>query len=356
MTSGKKHTRLKEITVVLFSFLLAAAFLYVALNGVDFNRVAALLKRASLFWIAAFTVTNIFSHYLRAARWKVMLQSVKPNVSVENLFGALMVGYGVNCVIPRLGEVSRAVLAGRWEGLSRTSMLGTVIVERVIDMIAFALSLVISILIFNGDLYESFPWLKATLYLAALGLSSVIVLILLIIRYKQRFYSVLVKLAEKFSESLASRLAYIFEMLVTGFSCLRGFRNYFLSFALTAAIMLLYAINSYVGFYTIGMQDTREMTFAMGWIMMSLSAIGVAIPTPGGTGSYHTIAISVLVLLYGFSEDVAAAYAVLTHILSYMLFIVCALFYFFYLNKKNHSGGKEGLIGFLEKNMENQQI
>jgi len=49
-----------------------------------------------------------------------MLNSVKKDVSIKNLFGALMVGYGVNCVLPRVGEISRAILIGKWEGLSRT--------------------------------------------------------------------------------------------------------------------------------------------------------------------------------------------------------------------------------------------
>ena len=51
-----------------------------------------------------------------------------------------MVGYGVNCVTPKLGEVTRAVLLGKWEKLSRSSMFGTVILERVIDLISLGLS------------------------------------------------------------------------------------------------------------------------------------------------------------------------------------------------------------------------
>jgi len=74
----------------------------------------------------------MFGHYLRALRWKYILNSVKPNTSMKNLFGSLMVGYGVNCVTPKLGEVTRAVLIGKWEGLSRSSMFGTVILEELL--------------------------------------------------------------------------------------------------------------------------------------------------------------------------------------------------------------------------------
>ena len=85
------------------------------------------------------------------------------------------------------------------------------------------------------------------------------------------------------------------------------------------------------------MQSMYKVTFEMGWILMSISAIGVVIPTPGATGSYHALAINTLVLLFGFGETISAAYAFLTHIISYFLFIVVALIMYFALDKQ-HSG------------------
>lgn len=73
----------------------------------------------------------------------------------------------------------------------------------------------------------------------------------------------------------------------------------------------------------------------MGWVLMSISSIGVIIPTPGSTGSYHTLAKSTLVLLYGFGETVSAAYAFLTHIISYILFILTSVIIYFLFYKKN---------------------
>jgi hypothetical protein len=89
--------------------------------------------------------------------------------------------------------------------------------------------------------------------------------------------------------------------------------------------MLLYGLNSYVGFFTIGLQNIKPVSYEMGWIVMSISAIGVVIPTPGGTGSYHVLATSALVLLFGFGHDISLAYAVLTHGISYFLFIFSAV-------------------------------
>jgi glycosyltransferase 2 family protein len=116
--------------------------------------------------------------------------------------------------------------------------------------------------------------------------------------------------------------------------------------SLSASIIILYAFNAYIGFFTIGMQEIQPVNFQMGWVLMSISAIGIIIPTPGGTGSYHTLAKSTLVL-FGFTEAVSLAYAFLTHIVSYILFIFSALIIYFVLNKQH-----ESLIKVVETNLD----
>ena len=124
-------------------------------------------------------------------------------------------------------------------------------------------------------------------------------------------------------------------MLTEGFSSLKGSRNYIYTVMLTIIMLLVYALSSYVGFFMF--EELNPVTFEMGWVLMSIAAIGVVIPTPGATGSYHTLAKSTLVLLFGFGETVSAAYAFLTHIISYFLFIFTALIVYFVLNNQKNN-------------------
>ena len=78
-------------------------------------------------------------------------------------------------------------------------------------------------------------------------------------------------------------------------------------------------------------------------MLLIISAIGVIIPTPGSTGYYHTLAKSTLVLIFGFNETISVAYAFLTHIIGYIIFIITALFMFFIVNKQ-----KENLLDVVE--------
>jgi hypothetical protein len=321
----------------IISIGLAAIFLYIAFYDVNLSDVLEIIGQASVLWIVIFIVSIMIGHYIRALRWKYILYSVKPDIKMKNLFGALMVGYGVNCVTPKLGEVTRAVLIGKWEGLSRSSMFGTVIVERIIDIISLGTAVLISAFIWSESLYINFPWLESTLYITGIFITAVIVLIYFTVSLKEKFYGIIINLIKKFSLKLSEKVAYIFEMLTQGFASLKGARNYFFTIALTIILLLVYALSSYFGFLMLGM---KPATYQMGWVLMSISAIGVVIPTPGGTGSYHTLAKSTLVLLFGFGETISAAYALLTHIISYFLFILIALALFFLLNKTQASQNK----------------
>jgi len=331
----KNSSLLKASFSYLISLALAGIFLYIAFHGVNFTEVLNVVSNASVLWLFVFIITIFLGHIIRALRWKVILNSVKPNASFKNLFGALMVGYGVNCVTPKLGEITRAVLLGKWENLSRSSMFGTVIVERVIDIISLGLAVLISVFVWRENLYDSFPWLETTLYFAGIMMLAVILTIYFTIKYKDRFYGFIIKLFSKVSEKLAQKLAYIFEMLTEGFSSLKGRRNYTYTVLLTIVMLLVYALSSYVGFFMF--EELKPVTFEMGWVLMSIAAIGVVIPTPGATGSYHTLAKSTLVLLFGFGETVSAAYAFLTHIISYFLFIFTALIVYFVLNNQKNN-------------------
>ena len=115
MTSdnGKEHN-VKRALGIITPFFLTVVFLLLAFRNVEISKTIQLISEASLKWMLAFIFMFFLSHFIRAIRWKVMLHSVKIDLSLRNLFGAVMIGYGVNCAVPRLGEVYRAFFLGKW--------------------------------------------------------------------------------------------------------------------------------------------------------------------------------------------------------------------------------------------------
>lgn len=326
--------KIKKIFSYTLPFILMVLFLYMAFKNVNFDDVFKIVSNMSIVWFGAYILIWFFSHLVRAFRWKTIISSVKNDTNVLNLFGAIMVGYGVNCVVPRLGEVYRGLFLGKWEDISRSSMVGTIIIERVIDILVLGFSVLVSVAIFPGDLFTEVTWLKSTIGLGFLAIFGLIFFLYLLVKLKDRFIDIITKLVSKFSSKLAEGLSRIFHLLIDGFSSLKGTKNFILVVFHSILIMLLYGLTAYVGFYILHMQDIQSVSFAMAWIVMTISAFGVIIPTPGATGSYHLIVMFVLINIYGFNEEISGAYALITHTTTYILFIASTLLLTYFINKR----------------------
>ena len=340
MTSDNKNgSKLKKYIGYTIPILLMILFLYLAFSKVDFQKVFKILSKLSIGWFVIFIIAFSLSHFLRALRWKVMLNSTKPNTSLLNLFGATMIGYGLNSVIPRLGELYRGFFAGKWENISRSVVLGTIVVERVIDILALGISVLITVLIYKGDLYSELAWLKVTVILGFVGIFSIIIILILLVKFKEKFYSLILNVVSKFSENVAKKIANVFEMLIDGFSTIKGTSSYIWVIAYSVLIMLNYGLTAELGFYVLNLQNNFDINYSMAWIVMTISAFGIVIPTPGGAGTYHFIGITVLVTLFAFSNEAASAYVLLTHTISIFIFIISMFLFMGYINNKREKMG-----------------
>lgn len=339
MTSGKINNQLAKIAGYLTPVILTVLFLYLAFKGIDLAKSFRLIAQSSLVAVSLYLLVFFASHFSRAIRWRYMVNSVKKDVSTFHLFGSVMVGYGVSCVIPRLGELYRGLFFGKWEGISRTTVIGTIVVERIIDITVFILAALLSVGIYSGNLFEEVIWLKLSLMVGyALIFSSTLFLVLLV-RFQEKFRKIFLRIAGKINKKFESKLEILFDTLISGLSSIKGVKNISMIVLWSAIIILLYALNSYVGFYIFGMEETGRVTFMMAWIVMTVSSFSAMIPTPGGTGPYHLISIFVLTQVFKFGYEVSAAYALLTHFISYSLFVISSLVIIYLVNKNRVKKG-----------------
>lgn len=330
MTSDKRKALIKNIIVTGLSVLLAAAFLYFAFSGVDFAAFLDIIAGASLLWLVIFVLLQTLSHIFRAVRWKIILASINPDISVNTLFGALMMGYGISGVIPRFGEITRAVTVGKLEEVSTSSVFGTIIVERMIDLFFFAGAVLLSGFLYGDELYAGFPWLKSALLIGAAAFFGGIIIFVLSIRFEELFYRALDATAGKISETFAEKLKAFIKRLNAGFASLKTVRSYLLVIGCSIIIMGVYVSVSWSAFYLLHMEHLIEPNFVNALVVFSISAIGMMIPTPGGIGSFHTITKSVLTGLFGLGGAISIAYATAVHGIGYILNIALTVGYALY--------------------------
>src|SRR5690554_6576891 len=99
----------KKITNIAVSILAADFFIWLALQGVNLPEIWSQIQTVTFYWLPFFLVVMMLSHYLRAERWRLLLKNEGQNVNRSTLFAGVMLGYVVNNIVPRLGEISRPV-------------------------------------------------------------------------------------------------------------------------------------------------------------------------------------------------------------------------------------------------------
>jgi hypothetical protein len=299
--------------------VLAVVLLVLALRGVDAGELKAALADASYWWVVPLVVIALASHVLRAWRWNVIIASMQRDTArVPRLlesFGAVMVGYMVNYALPRLGEVARAGVIARRTGLSFAALIGTVAAERVLDVLTLSVGLVSTVWLLRGELGDFFAsmsssggsaGLLAGFLVGGIGLATLAILLLrAAIRKKPE--SRVARLSRSFLGGLSA-------ILVSPQKWLLGLQ--------TIAIWTCYWFMAYIPLRMLRITEVYSVGLPEAWSVMNIGAIGVLIPSPGGLGSYHLITIEALTRLFGVHPSPAASYAVLTHGVQLVAYVI----------------------------------
>lgn len=114
------------------------------------------ISEANYFWIILSLVISFLALCSRAIRWKYMLEAMDYKTSFWNRYHAVMIGYLVNFTVPRAGEASRAAMLYRSDGIPFSKSFGTIIGERIFDLIMLATVTAITMLIGYDDLMNLF--------------------------------------------------------------------------------------------------------------------------------------------------------------------------------------------------------
>ncbi|HDR50369.1 MAG TPA: flippase-like domain-containing protein, partial [Mariniphaga anaerophila] len=140
-----KNILLKTVQFLIF-FAIGAFIFWLVYKDQDIDRIKSVLKNdVNYFWILVSLFIGLLSHISRTLRWGIMIQPIGHKPRFMNTFLAVMVGYLMNLAIPRMGELSRCGVLSRYEKISFTKLIGTVVAERAVDMVSLLLLLLIVI-------------------------------------------------------------------------------------------------------------------------------------------------------------------------------------------------------------------
>jgi len=266
----------------------------------------------------------------------------KPRIS--NTFFAVLIGYLANQAIPRLGEVLKCTLLARYEKIPADKLIGTIIVERIIDaltlLVVFSITLAIQPglysqlmeTIFNSpEELEEQKTISGTIILLIIASLLIIALAIWMIRKKKNF-SDLLNLFKK----IATRIW-------QGIGAIQHLKKRGLFLLYTLLIWGLYLAGGYIGFHAL--QQTEGYGIHEAFTVLAAGSIGMIV-TPGGIGAYAFL-LEKTMQLYGLPQGIALAFGWLLWLAQTAVILIGGLFSFFALpfyNKKNLASQDDGII------------
>lgn len=319
-------TRSRKLLKYVLSALLTVGLLYLAFRSTDFEKLVESIRSANYAWMGVMLICLIVSHGVRAWRWRYFLDPVKPNVSFRNLFSGVMIGYFMNNVLPRAGELARPFSIGKTESIPKSAALGTIVVERILDTASFLLLVIIIPFVYGGPLAESFPWLRQAGIIISLVTFGFLLAAILLMARRDWTDILLSKTTGFLSRSLAAKFERAFHSFLDGFLFVKRPGSFVAIVALSALVWFLYIVMTYLAFFSFGLEN--HLGFGAAVVVLAISSIGVAIPTPGATGSYHWFTAQTLVRLFQVPNEVALSYATVTHAVGFIGVTAVGLYYF----------------------------
>lgn len=318
----------RTLTRIVISFLLTAVFLYLAFRNTNVEDLWNSLKGANLWWIAALVPIGLFSHLVRALRWRYLLAPIKANTSVRNLFSAVMIGYMVNNVLPRAGELVRSYAIGRLEAISKSSALGTVVVERILDTVTFLFMLCVILFLYPNSLDPFVENVESVRVYFLVGSLLLLVLSAVLFFQSKALFRLMKLLKPLAPKRYAERVDQIFESFLSGIGA-GAAREYLLVVSLLSLLLFaVYAVGLYAAFFTLEPIAEFHFDFGVAVILLTITTVAYVLPAPGALGTYHSFVTFSLVKMYDVDTVSALSYSIITHEVSYLTITVVGLVYF----------------------------
>ena len=273
--------------------------------GTLLDKLVADFRGLNFFWVGCTLLAFTFSNYSRAVRWRMLIEPLGYRVKLRNAFFAVNITYFTNLWMSRAGELVRAASVARYEGISTSRVMGTVVVDRLLDMVSLIIIVGAAFLLQYSTLTE---YLSANMKSSdsalgifgnpivqvILGIITLISLLLWLFRnqIKQTIvYQKAREIAVKMSEGLRT---------------IRKVRSPFWFVFHSANIWVMYFMMTYLCFSAFA--PTAHLGLMAALTVFVFGTFGIVIPSPGGMGTYHVLASAALVI-YGVNSSDAFSFA-----------------------------------------------
>lgn len=317
--------------LIVFGILVAALFLYLFVQKIEWAKVVAAIRQANYWWLLPNIVMIFASMALRAWRWGVMVNPLK-RCSFRGLYAATMIGFMASNILPaRLGELARPLSLGKIEDVSRSAAMATTLVERVFDLLTLLALFTVIILFkeFPASVAEDLQHLEAAGW-AFLAVTLVAVFVLTMLKLRTDFtLRILNKPLKIFPPRIQEVGSDILAKFASGLQVLSDPRSVAIISAQSALLWVIMALSNYFIFLAF---DMSYLPIDASFVVLAVVSVGIMLPNaPGFIGPYQYLTVLSL-SLYNVPADNAAACSIVMWATQYFTITLAGLYHL----KKEH--------------------
>ncbi len=322
--------------LITFGILIAAFFLYLFFEKIEWDRVLSAIRQANYWWLIPNIIMIFASMALRAWRWGIMVNPLK-KCSFRGLYAATMIGFMASNILPaRLGELARPLSLGKIENVSRSAAMATTLIERVFDLLTLLALFTLIILFkeFPASVSEDLRHLETAGWLfLAVTLFAVAILTLLKF-HTQATLNVLNKVLHIFPQRIKEVGSDLLVKFASGLEVLSDPRSVLLISAQSALLWIIMALSNYFIFLAF---DMSFLPLDASFVVLAVVSVGIMLPNaPGFIGPYQYLTVLSL-SLYGVDKDTAAACSIVMWATQYFTITIAGLYHL----KQEHLSLKE---------------
>jgi hypothetical protein len=301
---------------VVLSLLLAGGLLYLFLRRVEIGPLREAIRSASAAWLWTSLAIALATFILRAIRWSWLLRPVG-RVPFLASFLATAVGFAANNLPARVGEVIRPALLARMRRLPFSPLLASILFERALDGGSVLFFLLLAVLLgIPGSTAGGAAF--ATMRLGAIAAAGVFVLLvgaaLFLLFRRETAARLFGGLADRLPASWQPRVRAAAAAFPDGFASLSSPR--LLATVVGSSLLMWLVINAQI--YAVMRAFHIELPFSASFVVTAAAVLGLAIPTPGGIGSYQAAVQYALTRFYGVPLAPASGVAVIAWAVSFL--------------------------------------
>jgi len=312
--------QIKQWIQVVFSLAIAIWIFWFLYKDIALDSLIEQIKTSNWLWIGASIFISFFGYFLRGWRWSLLIQSDEgEKVLPVRAYHATMIGYLVNLIIPRAGEVAKCGVLTRTNGISLGHLLGTVILERSVDLLCLVGTILLAFIIENplfvelaGQLVNTdtlFSSLKSNLPIAIGGLAITVIFI--------RF------LLKKFSSNgLVNKIQHFFREIGSGLKRINKMENPLGFWVSSIILWIIYFLTMYT--VSLGIGSTANLSSGEVLLVMVMGSIGMVAPVQGGIGTFHAL-VAFILIQFGVTEVDGKIFAAIIHGTQLILVVILGL-------------------------------